>query len=81
MTDSVILNSPIILILYGVALVILIVGLIWRKTGFIMPVLSAALAVCASAYAVISGAALFEVATVIMIFLAVNLFTVDWRRK
>lgn len=78
MTDSVILGSPLLIVLYAVALAVCIIGIIWKKTSFITLVFSACLVVCASAYAVISGAALSEVIVVVLVFLAVNLFSTGW---
>ena len=73
MTESVILNSPILIALYSVALVISLTGIFWRKARAFLPVLSAVIVVCASAVAVILGTALFEIVTVVLFFLAINL--------
>ena len=72
MSGSVILNSPIMLILYGIALALCLFD-IRKKTGFLLPFLSALIVVGTSAYALLSGAGLFETASVIAVFLLLNL--------
>ena len=75
MSEIVILNSPLLLLLYGLALAVNIFDLV-KKTGGILPVLSACLVVGTSAYALLLGAGFYEVATVILAFLLLNLFRI-----
>ena len=72
MTGSVILSSPLLLILYGIALGLSVYDMI-KKTGFLLPVLSALLVVSVSAYALLHGAGLFEIAAAATLFLVVQL--------
>ena len=68
MTDSVIFNSPHFLILYGAALALCLFGL-KKRTGAVTLFLSALIVVATSAFAILGGAALFEVAAVVAVFL------------
>ena len=72
MSESVILSSPLLLILYGLALAVNLFDIV-KKTGFFLPVLSAFLTVGTTAYALILGAEPGEAATVLMVFLLLNL--------
>ena len=74
MIDSVIFNSPLLLILYGIALALALIELKIKATGFAMPLISFAIAVGTSIYAVLLGAPLFEVAIPLVILLLLNLF-------
>ena len=74
MSESVIFNSSLILMLYGLALAIDLIGLI-KKTGLFLPVLSGFIVVGTTAYALLNGAGLYEAAFVILIFLLINLRT------
>lgn len=75
MSEIIILNSPLLLLLYGLALALNLFDLV-KKTGMVLPVLSACLVVGTSAYALLLGAGLYEVATVIIAFLLLNLFRI-----
>ena len=72
MSESIIFNSPILLALYGIALVLVVYDL-RNRSGAILPYLSAAIVVATSAYALILGAGLIETAAVMTAFLIVNL--------
>lgn len=71
--DSVILSSPLLLVLYDVAMLICIFDLIKRVTGYIFPILSAVIFVATTVYAILLGAGYVEVSIVVLIFLALNL--------
>ncbi len=75
MSESVIFNSPILLALYGIALVLIVYDL-RNRTGAVLPYLSAAIVLGTSAYALIIGASLFETAAVICIFILINLYKI-----
>ncbi|HIU01312.1 MAG TPA: hypothetical protein IAB64_04990 [Candidatus Coproplasma excrementavium] len=72
--ESVILATPTLWILYLIALVLCAGGLI-NRAWYILDFVSLALAVGASAYALLLGASLGEVAAALMLFLAIGLMT------
>ena len=72
MSESVIIHTPLLLILYGLALALNLFDLV-KRTGFLLPVLSAFIAVGASALALLYGASLYETGTVLLIFILINL--------
>ncbi len=71
MNESIIFNSPLLLVLYGIALSFFLFGLNSRSGKIIY--LSTAIVVGTSAYALVIGATLFETAVVVVIFLIINL--------
>ena len=73
MADSVILNSPFLLVGFGIALFFCLTDLASRKTGYVFQVISAVTCVIASIAALLLGASLFELCTGILVFLALNL--------
>jgi len=72
--DSVIFNSPLLLVLYGIALALALIELKIKATGYVMPIISFAIAVGTSIYAILLGAGLFEIAIPLVILLLLNLF-------
>ena len=70
--NSVILETPLLIVLYGVAL---IVGVISTKEpqSALLPFSSLVLCVLTSGFALFKGASLYEIATVLLAFLALNL--------
>lgn len=70
---SVILGSPVLLILYGLALLLCIFDLIRRASGYLFPILSALIFVGATVYAFLLGAGYEELGLVTLIFLALNI--------
>ena len=80
MSESVIIHTPLLLILYGLALALNLFDLV-KRTGFLLPVLSAFIAVGASALALLSGASLYETGTVLLIFILVNLQPLRRKKK
>ena len=78
--ESIIIHSPLLLILYGVALALNIVALKIKATGYVLPLLSAAIVAGASAFALLLGAQLLEILAVVLVFLIVNLFGIGRRQ-
>lgn len=79
MASSVIFNSPILLVLYGLALAIALFELVNRSTGFVLPIVSLAIVIGTSIYAILLGATLFEIAIIVLVFLLLSLIGI--RRK
>lgn len=73
MAESVILQLPLALLLYGSALFFCLFERRYRATRGVFFLLSAALALGASAYALIMGAGLWETAAVLLAFLLLNM--------
>lgn len=73
MSDSVILNTPILLALLGAALGLCLFDRFYRATRGWFTLASAAAAVLSCAYALILGAGMGEVVTVLLVFLCLNL--------
>lgn len=73
MADSVILNSPVLLLLFGAALFLCLFDKQRRATRGWFSVMAAILAVGTAAYGLILGAGAGEVLTVLMLFLCLNL--------
>lgn len=73
MAESVILELPLAMLLYGAALFFCLFERRYRATRCVFFLLSAALALGASAYALIGGAGLWEMAAALLPFLLLNL--------
>ena len=73
MEESVIFNSPLLLICYGTALLLCVFEIKKRISGYVLPILSALVCLLTTAYALLKGATLYETSTIILIFLIVNL--------
>ena len=71
--ESVILRSPLALLAYGAALFFCLYDRVYKAPGWWFTVLSAVLAIAASAYSLILGASLWETATVLLVFLLLNM--------
>ena len=71
--ESVILGSPLALFLYGAALFLNLFDRHYRASKGWMTIVSAFTAVGATAYALIIGADLRECATVLLVFLLLNM--------
>ena len=71
--DSVILSSPLTLVLYGIALALNLFDRKFRATKGILTLVSCAVTVLTSGYALTIGAGLWECATVLLIFLLLNM--------
>ena len=72
MNESMILSSPLILCLYGVALAMCAVGLFIKRSAVLLFV-SALIAAGTSVYALLSGASYYETAAAVGVFLLLNL--------
>ena len=73
MSESVIFNTPILLIGYALALGLCILSIKGRIGGYVIPILSAFTCVVTTTYALLKGAGLYEVSMAVMIFLFLNL--------
>lgn len=72
MEDSVIFNTPVLLILFGAAVVLAAAGLI-KRTDYLLPIASAVFAAAACIYSLLLGAELREVLVFILLLLAMYL--------
>ena len=71
--ESVILSSPLAVFLYGIALFLNLFDRHYRMTKGILTLLSCAVCVGATVYAILMGASLWECATVLLEFLLINM--------
>lgn len=71
--ESVILSSPLALFLYGAALFLNLFDHRYRMTKGVMTVISCGICVAATVYAIVIGATLWECATVLLVFLLINM--------
>lgn len=71
--ESVILSSPLALFLYGIALFLNLFDRHYRMTKGFLTIISCAVCVGATAYAIVIGASLWECATVLLVFLLLNM--------
>lgn len=81
MSESVIFNSPLIVVCYGIALALSLIGLIYKDMGRVLAVVSAIAVVGTTVYALLLGAALSEAAIIIIIFLLIELAGVKGDNK
>ena len=73
MGESTILNTPILLLLLGIALGLCLFDRVYRNTKGWFTLCSAALAVGTASYALLLGVGTGEVVTVLLLFLSLNL--------
>ncbi|MBQ7323294.1 MAG: hypothetical protein IJW96_01870 [Clostridia bacterium] len=73
MEESIIFNNPLLLVGYGIALIFCVWGIKERIWGYVFPILSACFCVLTTTYALLLGASLYEVGTVVLVFLLLNL--------
>ena len=73
MEESVILNEPLLLVGYGIALLLSMYATKERVGGYIAPILSMLICMLTSVYAFLKAASLYEVGAVLIIFLLMNL--------
>ena len=71
--ESLILTSPLTLFLYGIALFLNLFDRRYQKTKGILTLVSCGLCIIATVYAICMGAGLWECATVLLIFLLLNM--------
>lgn len=62
-----------LIVLYGVALLICIFDLIKRASGYVFPILSAAIFIGATVYAFLLKASYEEIGLIVLVFLTLNL--------
>lgn len=74
MGNLIIINSPLILVLYGIALALVLFELFTKLTGYVLPIIAFMIVIGTTIYSLLIGAQLFEVAIYVMIFLLINLF-------
>jgi hypothetical protein len=79
MTDSVIFNSPYLLIGYGIALFFCLFAIKKRGTGYIIPIISILVCMATSAAALLLGSSYFELCVVILVFLFLNIYATTGR--
>lgn len=73
--ESIILQKPLVLalVLYGISLALLLFDRKHRATKGIFTLISTALTALATAYSLIRGASMWECATVLLVFLLLNM--------
>lgn len=71
--ESMILQSPLALLLYGTALFLNLFDQYYQATKGRLTVLSAVLCIAATVYAILIGTTLWECATVLLVFLLLNM--------
>ena len=73
--ESIIFGQPLVLslLLYGIALALLLFDRAYRATKGVFTLASTALAVLATGYSLLMGASLWECATVLLVFLLLNM--------
>ena len=81
MTEFTIINNPIILILYSIALCLCVLEVVKKFTGYILQIISAVIVIATSAYAIFWGVNFYEVGCVLIIFLILNLLSFGGVKK
>lgn len=71
--ESVILQSPLVLLLLGAALFLNLFDRHYKTTRGIFTIVSAVMAIAATAWALILGGTLWECTTVLLVFLLLNM--------
>ena len=71
--ESVILQQPLALLLYGLAAALVLFDRTYRVTMGVFTLTSTAMAAVATAYSLLMGASLWECATVLLIFLLLTM--------
>lgn len=71
--ESVILQSPLTLLLYGTALFLNLFDLYYQASKGLLTILSAGICITAAVCSIVIGASLWECATVILVFLLLNM--------
>ena len=71
--NSVILQTPIAMLLYGIALALCLFDRHYKATNGLVTLISTGVAIAATVYALLMGAALVECATVLMAFMLINM--------
>ena len=71
--ESVILQTPIAMLLYGIALALCLFDRHYKATDGVLTLVSTAVAVVATVYALLMGTPMVECATVLMAFMLLNM--------
>ncbi len=71
--QSVILSSPLAMLLYGLGLGLCLFDRHHKLPGVVFPLASAVVVLLATAYAILIGAGLWECATALLVFLLLNM--------
>jgi len=71
--ESVILQTPLAMVLYGIALALCLFDRHYRSSNGIITMIATALAVVSTVYALLLGTPLTECATVLMVFMLANM--------
>lgn len=72
MSDSVIFGTPVLIALYGAALLLCVADIVKHVFGHALQISAAVVFVAATTYALLLGAGLAEVGAVSLVFLCVN---------
>jgi TRAP-type C4-dicarboxylate transport system permease small subunit len=80
MIESVILNSPILILGYGFALFFCIFDLFTHSSGYVMPTISMLLCAATIVYSFFLGAALIEICIAVLIFLIINISAIRGKK-
>ena len=73
MEKWIILQHPVLLLIYGMALLFCLFDRIYASTKAILTFMSAVLVIIATAFLLLSGAQLYEAAMVLLAFLLLNM--------
>ena len=73
MADSIIFNSPFILVCFCLALFFCVYDLIKHSSGYIFPLISIVIAVLTIIYSLLIGAAMQEILIMVLIFFVINM--------
>ena len=79
--ESVILQSPLLLTLLGVAFGAMVLSLFVRPNGFALLLIAFAFGVAVSVISIFFGASLFEAAVILTPFPLVALLELRWRKR
>ena len=71
--ESLIFSSPLAIFLYGIALFLNLYDNHYRQTKGWLTILACGLSILATVYAIVIGATLWECATVLLVFLLLNM--------
>lgn len=73
MKESIIFNDTLLLVGYGIALLFCLLGIKGREWGRIFSILSVCICMLTTTYALLLGASLYEVGTMLLLFLIMHL--------
>ena len=73
MKESIIFNDSLLLMGYGIAILFYIIGIKGKVGGYLFPLLSVCFCMITTTYALLAGATLYEIGTVLLLLLILNL--------